>query len=144
MNTYRDDNGIVDLTIEYAPSTEGTGGVGSFCSLYSLSRSVGFDSMLSLSVKLGLSRTELLGLLLFSFCTISSKLDECSDDISIRKGWVHSSAENGLLVRSASFSSPLESSGSSCSVKMGVGFFHFRLNGSVSSVHEVLLSFVSL
>ena len=37
MNTYRDDNGIVDLTIEYAPSTEGTGGVGSFCLLYSVS-----------------------------------------------------------------------------------------------------------
>ena len=144
MNTYREDNGIVDLTIEYAPSTEGTGGVGSFCLLYSVSPSVGFDSMLSLSVKLGLSSTELLGLLLFSFCTISSKLDECSDDISIRKGWVDWTAENGLLVRSASFSSPLESSGTSGSVKMGVGFFHFRLNGSVSSVHEVLLSFVSL
>ena len=98
MNTYRDDNGIVDLTIKYAPSRGGTGGVGSFCPLYSVSPSVSFDSMLSLSVKLGLSRTELLGLLLFSFCTISSKLDECSDDISIRKGWVHSSAENGLLV----------------------------------------------
>ena len=53
MNTYRDDNGIVDLTIEYAPSREGTGGVGSFCPLYSVSRSVGFDLMLSLSVKLG-------------------------------------------------------------------------------------------
>ena len=26
MNTYRDDNGIVDLTIEYAPSTEGSSG----------------------------------------------------------------------------------------------------------------------
>ena len=143
MNTYRDNNGIVDLTIEYAPSTEGTGGVGSFCLLYSVSPSVGFDSMLSLSVKLGLSSTELLGLL-FSFCTISSKLDECSDDISIRKGWVDSTAENGLLVRSASFSSPLESSGTSGGVKMGVGFFRFRLNGSVSSVHEVLLSFVSL
>ena len=143
MNTYRDDNGIVDLTIEYAPSTEGTGGVGSFCLLYSVSP-VSFDSMLSLSVKLGLSSTELLGLLLFSFCTISSKLNECSDDISIQEGWVDSSAENGLLVRSASFSSPLESSGTSGGVKMGVGFFHFRLNGSVSSVHEVLLSFVSL
>ena len=141
MNTYRDDNGIVDLTIEYAPSTEGTGGVGSFCLLYSVSPSVGFDS---LSVKLGLSSTELLGLLLFSFCTISSKLNECSDDISIWKGWVDSTAENGLLVRSASFSSPLERSGTSGSVKMGVGFFHFRFNGSVSSVHEVLLSFVSL
>ena len=143
MNTYRDDNGIVDLTIEYARSTEGTGGVGSFCPLYSVSPSVGFDSMLSLSVKLGLFSTELLGLL-FSFCTISSKLDECSDDISIRKGWVDSTAKNGLLVRSASFSSPLESSGTSGGVKMGVGFFHFQLNGSVSSVHEVLLSFVSL
>ena len=87
---------------------------------------------------------ELLGLLLFSFCTISSKLDECSDDISIWKGCIHSTAENGLFVRSASFSSPLESSGSSCGVKMGVGFFCFRLNGSVSSVHELLLSFVSL
>ena len=53
MNTYRDDNGIVDLTIEYAPSMEGRGGVGSFCPLYSVSHSVGFDSMLSLSVKLG-------------------------------------------------------------------------------------------
>ena len=144
MNTYRDDNGIVDLTIEYAPSTEGTGGVGSFCLLYSVSPSVGFDSMLSLSVKLGLSSTELLGLLLFSFCTISSKHEKGSDNISIRKGWVDSTAENGLLVRSASFSSPLERSGSSGGVKMGVGFFHFRFNGSVSSLHEVLLSFVSL
>ena len=87
---------------------------------------------------------DLLGLLLFSFCTISSKLDECSDDISIRKGCADSTAENGLLVRSASFSSPLKISGSSCGVKMGVGFFHFQLNGSFSSVHEVLLSFVSL
>ena len=101
--------------------------------------------MLSLSVKLadGLSRTELLGLL-FSFCTISSKLDEFSDDISIQKGCIHLTAENGLFVRSASFSSPLESSDSSCGVKMGVGFFCFQLNGSVSSVHELLLSFVSL
>ena len=102
--------------------------------------------MLSLSVKLAysLSHTELLGFSLFSFCTISSKFNECSDDISIRKGCVDSTAENGLLVRSVSFSSPLVSSGSSCSVKMGVGFFHFRLNGSVSSVHELLLSFASL
>ena len=100
--------------------------------------------MLSLSVKLGLSSTELLGLLLFSFCTISSKLDECSDNISIWKGWIDLTAENGLLVRSASFSSPLERSGTSGSVKMGVGFFRFRFNGSVSSLHEVLLSFVSL
>ena len=53
MNTYRDDNGIVDLTIEYAPSTEGTGGIGSFCPLYSVFCPVGFDLMLSLSVKLG-------------------------------------------------------------------------------------------
>ena len=100
--------------------------------------------MLSLSVKLGLSSTELSGLLLFSFCTISSKLDECSDDISIQKAWLDSTAENGLLVRSASFASPLESSGTSGGVNMGVGFFRFQLNGSVSSVHEVLLSFVSV
>ena len=33
MNTYRDDNGIVDLMIEYAPSMEGRGGVGSFSPL---------------------------------------------------------------------------------------------------------------
>ena len=33
MNTYKDDNGIVDLTIEYAPSIEGRGGIGSFSQL---------------------------------------------------------------------------------------------------------------
>ena len=33
MNTYRDNNGIVDLTIEYAPSMEGRGGVGYFSPL---------------------------------------------------------------------------------------------------------------
>ena len=102
--------------------------------------------MLSWSVEWAnsLSRTDMSGLLLFSFCTISSELDECSDDISIQKGCIHWNVENGLFVRSASFSSPLESSGSSCGVKMGVTFFCFQLNGSVSSVHELLLSFMSM
>ena len=94
---------------------------------------------------------ELLGFLLFSFCTISSKLDECSDDISIRKGCVDSTAENGLLVRSASFSSPLESSGSSCSVKMGVGFLAelfrgmlFKWKGENKKSHQKLDLIVNL
>ena len=102
--------------------------------------------MLSLSVEWGNSvfRMDMSGLLLFSFCTISSELDECSDDISIRKGCIHWNAENGLFVRSASFSSPLENSGTSSGVKMGVTFFHFQFNGSVSSVHELLLSFMSM
>ena len=45
MHTYRDDNGTVDLTTEYAPSIEGKGGTGSLCALRSLFCSIGFECL---------------------------------------------------------------------------------------------------
>ena len=67
---------------------------------------------------------------------MSSEVDVLSDDISIMKGCVDWNVEKGLLLSSALFSSPLESSGMSIGVKMDVTFFHFRFNVSVTSVDE--------
>ena len=67
-----------------------------------------------------------------------SQLDEFADDISILKGCIDWDVQNGLFVKSATFSSPLERSGTSIDARTGLRFCRFCFNHSVSSVAELL------